>query len=249
MKCCVVTDNGGNFVRANALQGKLWEILRGEKDTLEQKKPDIKWRFNTPYASHRGGVFERMVGATKQALYHVLPDTLGLTLEQYITALALVEGTLNSRPLTYVSSDPADLAPITPNHFLYGAASRPVYQVKEGTGGAEKRWLQVQEIADLYWQQLQKTILPALRQLHPQRLGMERDYQVGDVVTFLHPTRRAKWPLARVTRVFPGRDGRIRTVELELAEAALESKESNDRRRFVRDVGRVALLLPDEGGD
>ena len=37
-----------------------------------------------------------------------------------MSAVVGAEGLINPRPLTYQSSDPADLTPLTPNHFLHG---------------------------------------------------------------------------------------------------------------------------------
>jgi len=44
--------------------------------------------------------------------------TLGKASFTYETVLCDCESVINSRPLTYVSEDVADLAPITPNIFL-----------------------------------------------------------------------------------------------------------------------------------
>ena len=40
--------------------------------------------------------------------------------EELLTAVVEVEGILNSRPLTYCSSDPDDELVLTQNHFLFG---------------------------------------------------------------------------------------------------------------------------------
>ena len=40
--------------------------------------------------------------------------------EELVTAFVGAEGLINSIPLTYQSSHPADDIPLTPNHFLYG---------------------------------------------------------------------------------------------------------------------------------
>ncbi len=237
----VLSDNGGNFDGANRLLRQLWLALPQEE--LERRQPQIKWKFNPPYASHYGGVFERLIKAAKEALYHVLPSTTNLNLEELVTAFAVVEGVLNSRPLAYTSIDGLDLSPITPNHFLYGTASEP-FLMFDANASIAKRWSTLQEMIRIFLRRFHQEVRPHLQLTHTHR-GGGRDLKEGDVVVFFMPSANKMWPLARITRTFPGPDGRVRTVELLLPQI----KSGNDYSRhpdklFRRDVGSVALLLP-----
>ena len=60
-----------------------------------------------------------MVKAAKKAIYAVVGER-DVNDEKLITVFTGVESLLNSRPLTYQSSDPRDSVPLTPNHFLHG---------------------------------------------------------------------------------------------------------------------------------
>ena len=60
-----------------------------------------------------------MVKACKKATDAVVRDRV-VTDEKLITVFAGVEPLLNSRPLTYQSSDLRDSVPLAPNHFLHG---------------------------------------------------------------------------------------------------------------------------------
>ena len=64
-----------------------------------------------------GGFYERLVGVTKMALKKSIVK-LRLTSVQLQTILAEIEGTVNSRPLTYLNDDLDDQSIITPAHFL-----------------------------------------------------------------------------------------------------------------------------------
>ena len=226
----ILSDNGGNFDGANRLLRALWAAMPQEE--LEERKPEIKWRFNPPYASHYGGVFERLIKAAKEALYHVLPSHLSLTLEELLTAFAVVEGVLNTRPLAYTSTDGRDFAPLTPNHFLYGSASEALLLLPDG-GALAKRWSGLQKMVRVFLRRFHQEVRPHL-QLSQRLRGADRDLTEGDVVVFFQPSSDRKWPLARVIAIYPGSDGRVRTVDLRTAAG----------REFRRDVGEVAVLFP-----
>ena len=62
-----------------------------------------------------------LVKAAKKAIYAVLGDRdVTDDHEELITVSTEVESLLNSRPLTYQSSDPRDDVLLTPHHFLHG---------------------------------------------------------------------------------------------------------------------------------
>ncbi|KOX72524.1 hypothetical protein WN51_03118 [Melipona quadrifasciata] len=82
----------------------------------------VDWHFIPPHAPHFGGLWKRSVGSVKQHLLRVVGETR-LTFDELYNVLTQVESCMNSRPLHPLSSDPADLNPLTPGHFLIG---RPI---------------------------------------------------------------------------------------------------------------------------
>ena len=209
----VLTDNGTNFTAANRLLTELRNKL--QEGEIDVRRPSVKWYFNPPHASHFGGVFERLIGAAKAALYHALPSHFSLTLEQLHTAFAEVEGLLNTRPLAYVGGEGAEITALTPNHFLAGAASVPTIAAPwpPFKGGLARRWEAVHKALEVFRRRFAVEVLPYLRETTKSK-GAGRDLRVGDVVAFLLPSAARKWPLALVNRVFPGKDGRVRVIEL-----------------------------------
>lgn len=103
------SDNGTTFVGANT---QLIEMSKCAADHLQ-----IVWHFNPPAAPHFNGLSEAGVKAVKTHFYRVIGDQR-LTYEELNTFLTQVEALLNSRPLCALSSDPNDLQPLTPGHFL-----------------------------------------------------------------------------------------------------------------------------------
>ena len=77
----------------------------------------IKWIFNTPAASHHGGVWEHCICSVRKILNSVVRQQT-LDDENLTTFMCEVENIINSRPLTAVSNDVKDLQPLTPNMLL-----------------------------------------------------------------------------------------------------------------------------------
>ena len=65
-----------------------------------------------------GGIFERMIKSAKRCLKKSIGKNC-LTHDELLTLVTEVEAVLNSRPLTYVSSEDTT-EPLTPSHLLVG---------------------------------------------------------------------------------------------------------------------------------
>ena len=118
----IVSDNGSNFVgSARELREYIDSWNKSQMgESLASK--GIIWKFNPPSAPHFGGVWDCLVRSCKKAMFAIL-GSRSLIDETLITTMCLVEQTLNARPLTAVSEDPADLEALTPNHFLLGRSN------------------------------------------------------------------------------------------------------------------------------
>ena len=78
----------------------------------------VEWIFNIEKAPWWGGVFERLIRSTKRCLRKMV-RSYQLTIDELCTALTEVESILNSRPLSFVSSDDLE-EPLTPSHLIMG---------------------------------------------------------------------------------------------------------------------------------
>ena len=211
----IFSDNWRSFKRADK---ELREALRKwntEQIANTMTQRNIKWSFNPPGAPHMGGCWERLVSSVKRALRVVLGNQL-VADEVLITVLTEVEFMLNSRPLSHVSNDANDPEALTPNHLLLGRAcpSLPPGMFSGEQLSLRRRWRHAQLLAEHFWKRWHKEYLPTLMK-RSKWSGESRRIQVGDVVLVAdNNAPRGRWPLARVAKVSPGSDGRVRTVEL-----------------------------------
>ena len=214
----ILSDNGSSFIGAERELKRAmdeWNQARIQ-DTLSQE--NISWKFLPPSASHMGGAWERLVGTVKRSL-KVIIGTQTLTDEVLLTALTEVEGMINGRPLTYISSDTGDMEPLTPNHLLLGCgdALLPPGEFQDREINSRRRWRQSQVLAEHFWKRWRQEYLPTLVSRSKWRKD-PANLKVGQVVLIVDAAApRGCWPLARVTRIFPGPDGRVRSVEVRSA--------------------------------
>ena len=111
----MLSDNGRNF---EAAASQIKAIVSHPEVKSYLAGIGVQWTFNLPKAPWWGGVFERMVKAVKRCLRKSI-GRAKLSLDELTTALVEVEAVLNSRPLTYLSTDDLE-EPLTPSHLLVG---------------------------------------------------------------------------------------------------------------------------------
>ena len=161
-----LSDNGGNFVAADRELRSAVRALDCSKVGASLTHQNILWRFNPPYSPHFGGVFESLIKSAKRALTSVLSNA-SLTDEELHSALVYAEGFLNNRPLTTFSSDPNDLRPLTPNHFLMGqlhlrTAPEALAEMDTAAVHHGHRWKVVLEVVKAAWQRWLHEVVPQL---------------------------------------------------------------------------------------
>lgn len=193
---------------------------------------ELNWIFHPPNAPHFSGVWERLIRETKRALKAVLKGAL-VSEHLLRTVFCEVESILNSRPLTKSSEDATDPVAITPAHFLLQkpAIIIPSADTNETVNLTRKQWKQAQILASHFWSRWIKEYLTTLH-FRQKWIRPKRNIRIGDMV-LLHDKKipRGSWPIAMVTKVFPGRDKRIRTVEIKTKDGIL-----------VRPIVKVSLL-------
>ena len=212
---CIFSDNGSNFRGAERELREELESLNQERISAFSARNKFTWKFNPPEAPHMGGAWERMVQTVKRSLKIILKEQLvnDFTL---MTVFTEVEALVNSRPMTYVSEDINDYEPLTPNHFILGRPSKNLNMatIYEDDVNHRKRWRRSQALANQFWKRWLTEYLPTLT-IRSKWTSKTANVNVGDLVLMNETnTPRGKWPLGRVTKLFPGDDGIVRVVDV-----------------------------------
>ncbi|XP_068233340.1 uncharacterized protein [Palaemon carinicauda] len=134
-----------------------------------------------------------------------------LDYEGLCTLFCEVEATVNSRPLTIVTSDSRDPAPLTPNKLLNMGDSPVGCDIAIGSH-SKQRWKQVQHMAEQFLARWKHEYLLGLQQR--QKLFKElRNIRVGDIVLMVKENEaHCHWSLATEVQTKEGKDGLVRTV-------------------------------------
>ncbi len=207
------SDNATYFVAGDKELADAIDSWNHSKIANELNQHKITWHYSPPYGPHHGGAWESLIKSAKKALAVILKDR-PLNEETLVTAMVEVEALLNSRPLTHMSIDPLDLTPLTPFHFMIGRTSpnAPVPLVENANPASRKRWLLTQQLLNHFWKRWIKEYLPSLH-ARKKWSDVKPNIAVGNVVLIVDEANpRGKWPVGRVLKVFPGKDGLVRSA-------------------------------------
>lgn len=221
-------DNAGNFVKSARLLEK-WQA------EAACNNEGIKWEFIPAHGPHFGALWESNIKSMKFHLLRVIGET-PLTYELMYTLLTRVEATLNSRPLTALSSDPNDLRALCPSHFIIQDQLHALPEEElPGKIPPLKRWLHVQKMAEHFWNRFSKEYITRLQQ-RPKWLKPLPNLKVGQLVLVKEDnTSPHRWPLARIEKVHEGKDGLVRAATVRTA-----------LRTYNRPIVKLAYLPYDE---
>lgn len=217
------SDNGTNFVGAEKELREAIESLNQSQIEKAMQKKGIKWIFNSPSASHQGGVWERQIRTVRRILNALVKEQT-LTDDSLQTLLCEVESIINDRPITSPSDDSRDLEPLTPNHLLLMKVqpNMPPGTFNKDDQYARRRWRQVQYLADLFWTRWTREYLPLLQE-RQKWTKLKRNFEPGDVVLVVDSSfPRNTWIMGRIIQTIPDSSGTVRRVKLQTKTSTLE---------------------------
>ncbi|GBN92652.1 hypothetical protein AVEN_206443-1 [Araneus ventricosus] len=173
-----------------------------------------------------GGFWERLVRSVKTCLKRILGKS-SLTYEELYTVLVEIEAVINSRPITYLYSNVNEPDPLSPSHFLTGSKltvlPSPNTVPKSSKCDLIKRWKHRLLLLDHFWKRFYKEYLLELRTAMFSKIPKNSgQFKINDVVLIKEDNiKRCNWKLGRIKTLFPGRDGKIRSCEIHVANGTL----------------------------
>ena len=219
----MISDNASTYLAA---ANELNDLFRSPSLSNALSKKGVTWRFIPKRAPWYGGFWERLIGLTKSSLKKVLGRTFA-TLSTIQTIIIEIEGILNDRPLTYISSDVKDPEPLTPAHLLYGRRiiSLPYHSIEEdelddpdfgGESVVTKR-VKIQALMLKHFWTCWRLEYLTLREFHKTTGNNIQQVKVGDVVLVHDDTPRVNWRYAVIEGVIRGNDGLIRAANIRMS--------------------------------
>lgn len=208
----ISSDNAKNFVGAANQLRDLYKFLncsetKGEiNDFLANQ--NIKWEFIIPRAPHQGGIWEGGIKSVKSHMKRVLGNT-SLNYEDFITLLAQIEATLNSRPLSPLSTDPSDLTPLTPGHFIIGKplCALPEPNYIDTSQNRLTRYQHIQRLMQTFWKRWSLEVIPELQRRTKWFRHLPTLLQPDAVVLIQEDNLPPlQWSLGRVAEVHSSQD-------------------------------------------
>ncbi|XP_055590106.1 uncharacterized protein LOC129742256 [Uranotaenia lowii] len=223
----VYSDNGTNFQGAAKEMRDWYQKIQSPDHNHRMANflagGGTQWHFNVPGVPHMGGLWEAGIKSAKRHL-NIVAGNAKLTFEEFSTLLTEIEAILNSRPLSPQTSDPNDLRPLTPGHFLIG---RPIIEANEGAQYPNSadlpydvRFKYVTQLKNHFWERWSREYIPELmvkgkwqRPLNPLKEGDLVLIRSKNLVV-------AQWRLGRIVKLHPSPYDRPRlaTIKVQSAE-------------------------------
>ncbi|VDN00618.1 unnamed protein product, partial [Onchocerca ochengi] len=184
----ILSDNASQF------QLVFKEIMDKNANFIAEK--GMTWKNTVPRAPWGGGVYERLIGLTKEALRKAIGRRL-FTEREITTLITKIEGILNTRPLTYVGFD--DYRIIRPIDFISPMASLDIpikYENEEEEYAPHvlkikdelvKHWTSTLKTLDVFWKLWRQDYLASIRErlqkeIRSPRITEERLPQINEIV-------------------------------------------------------------------
>lgn len=213
----VYSDNGTNFRGANNHLKELYVLLNSDEYKFQTERfaveHRIAWHFIPPMAPHFDGLWESTVKSFKHHFKRVVGELL-FTFEELNTFVIEIEGILNSRPISSISSDPNDLLVLTPAHCLIGRPLTALPELDYSSVPANRLsvWQHISKVRQDFWA---RWSLEYLNELQIRRKWFKDGEKINFGMIVLIKEKNlpcTQWALGRVINTHTDKDDITRTV-------------------------------------
>lgn len=238
------SDNGTNLTSADKELKSAIALWNENKINQYCLQNQIEWKFQPPYASHFGGVFERQIRTVRKILNSMLLEfgnKTKITDDLLNTFFCEVENIMNNKPIAIITSREGGDVPLRPNDLLRLNASDiecpPGIFSKDDTF-SKKKWRQSQYLADVFWNRFKKEYIP-LQNFRQKWHKDKRSLQVGDIVIVSDlSTPRNSWCLGKIASAKVSKDGLVRSADIDVFQ-----REIGKLRRIQRPIDKLVILV------
>ena len=245
----IICDNGTNFV---GMKNELYKQLGLASNDLKQYLllNRIEFKFNSPNASHQGGVTERLIRSVRAVL-----NSMALKLKNRLdtktltTAFYEAASIVNNRPLTATSINNPEENIVTPNKLITmktaPLVALPPGEFPDDTLYSTKRWKISQKIAEDFWLAWKTEYLNDISVRQKWTVAKD-NVKVGDIVLLKEEnTARNTWKVGCVKSVMPGNDGLVRNLEIRLGNRHIDrnGKPLQPPTTLIRPIQSIVILL------
>ena len=247
----VYTDHAPSIIKASETHD--WDeiaVAVGELGT--------EWRLTAKGCSWRNGLAERLIRSARHTLGHELRRGVVMDFHQFGAALSMVASILNARPLSIRTTPDGDFMAIAPRDVLLGRAGKShkklegemqqlaCFEDDEYLRRVDSEQAQIVEAWKSKWMsQVFPDLVP--RQKWKQQ---HRNLEVGDIGLIKYEKKLGPdaWRMAKIVRVVPGQDGKVRTVQVQFRPRHAKDLDKPYRSKvpLTMEIGvqRFAVMLP-----
>ena len=221
----MLSDNTTNFL---GFVPQLEEFQSHPSIVNLLNKNKTSWRFIPARAPWFGGIWERLIGITKGVIKKALGKKL-VTYDELLTIIIEVEGRVNDRPLTYLSSSSEDNIPISPSQLVNGHKINSLPSVVdeidldedyqfENPSNINKKHRNLLEILNQFWSLWRKEYLLSLKERDKKMIPVKDSGDIlakeGDVVLLMDNIPNSQWKLGRIIKLYSSPDNENRVAQL-----------------------------------
>ena len=219
----LITDNAKTFRTSSK---EFLKIARSSEVNNYLSSKRVTWRFIVKRAPWWGGFYERLVRSVKRSLKKSIGRS-NLTYDQLHTLLVEVEGIINSRPITYISSDQEGVTgSLSLSHLINGRrltilSNSEHFEILSTHQSLTQKLRHHKHLLNQFTKLWRRDYLLNLRENHDLKTKRESQpkIRVGDIVVVKNDaSKRLFWKLAVVDHLLTSADGNVRAANVRVSE-------------------------------